>query len=153
MYKKILVPLDGSEFSECSLEHVRTIALGCHVPEVILFHVTEPLKLTDEFINELGHDLILNAEKRNEKEAQDYLYQTAETLKGEGLSVRTVVEQGQPADKILEYTVKNRVDLIIISTHGNSGIARWAFGSVADKVARHATVPVLIIAPASCRIT
>ena len=153
MYKKILVPLDGSEFSECSLEHVKAIASGCHVPEVILFRVTEPLSLTEEIINELGEDMIVKADTRHEKVARDYLKGIANKLANEDFSVSTVVMHGQPAQKILEYADKNRVDLIIMSTHGRSGVVRWALGSVADKVARHSTVPVLIVAPTSCRMT
>jgi nucleotide-binding universal stress UspA family protein len=153
MYSKILVPLDGSEFSECSLEHVKAIASGCHVPEVVLFRVTEPLSLTEEMINELGEDLIEKADTRYEKVARDYLKGIADKLASEDYLVGTVVEHGQPAQKILEYADKNRVDLIIMSTHGRSGVVRWALGSVADKVARHSKVPVLIIAPMSCRIT
>ena len=54
--------------------------------------------------------------------------------------------------KILEYAQNNNIDLIIISTHGRSGISRWAFGSVADKVVRTSTVPVLTVTPTGCRI-
>jgi nucleotide-binding universal stress UspA family protein len=153
MYKKILAPLDGSEFSECSLAHVKAIASGCKVPEVVLFRVTEPQYISEAFINELGDDLIVQAERRNEKAAQHYLTQIADTLRSEGLSVSTVVKHGFPADRILKYAENNQVDLIIISTHGKSGVVRWALGSVADKVARHARVPVLIVAPAACRIS
>ena len=73
-------------------------------------------------------------------------------LQADNVPAKTVMLHGKPADEILEYSKKNQIDLIIISTHGSSGIARWAFGSVADKVARHATVPVLLITPAACRI-
>jgi nucleotide-binding universal stress UspA family protein len=153
MYKKILAPLDGSGFSECSLEHVKAIALGCKVSEVVLYRVIEPIYIPGEIINELGDNLITQAERRNEKAAQNYLTQIADAVKHEGLSVSTVVEHGSPADRILQYTGNNQVDLIIISTHGKSGIARWAFGSVADKVVRHSKVPVLVVAPSACRIT
>jgi nucleotide-binding universal stress UspA family protein len=51
----------------------------------------------------------------------------------------------------LEYAAKNHVDLIIMTSHGRSGISRWLFGSVAERVSQHSTIPVLIVAPAGCR--
>ncbi len=68
-------------------------------------------------------------------------------LKKEGISTQGVVVWGRPADEILKYINENKTDLVIMSTHGRSGIPRWAFGSVADKVIRHSTAPVLIIPP------
>ena len=70
----------------------------------------------------------------------------------EGISARGEVVTGKAADAILDYAEKNNVDLIIMSTHGRSGISRWAFGSVADRVVRHSIAPVLLVAPAGCRI-
>jgi nucleotide-binding universal stress UspA family protein len=67
------------------------------------------------------------------------------------MSIETVVTDGRPADEILNYATDNKVDLIIMSTHGRSGVSRWFFGSVAEKVIRHATVPVLISPPRGTR--
>ena len=88
-----------------------------------------------------------------EAESQDYLSRTADKLKQEGLAVETAILVGRAADEILGYASQNQVDLIIMSTHGRSGISRWVMGSVADRVLRHSAVPVLIIAPAGCRIS
>jgi nucleotide-binding universal stress UspA family protein len=62
-----------------------------------------------------------------------------------------VVQVGWAADAIMGYADQNGVDLIIMSTHGRAGIGRWFMGSVADRVVRHATVPVLTASPAGCR--
>ena len=67
--------------------------------------------------------------------------------------VQPVVIQGKVAEGILDYVVKNQVDLIMMSTHGRSGPSRWALGSVADRVIRHSLIPVLIVSPKGCRIT
>jgi len=150
VYKKILAPLDGSEFSECSLAHIRAIATGCHVPEVVLLMVVEPIK-TIAYAETSG-DWVAEKEKQNQAYAEDYLSQMADKLKKEGIAVQTVVAHGVPADEILNYAQNNQADLIIMSTHGRSGISRWAFGSVTDKVLRHSTAAVLTTSPAGCRI-
>lgn len=147
MYKKILAPLDGSEFSECSLEHVKAVATGCSVPEVILLRVAEPMPQTYE----LGEKWHRDIENRDEAAAREYLSQVATDLKQEGISAETIVVRGQAAEEILDYVKNNQVDLVIISTHGRSGVSRWFFGSVTDRVVRHCVAPVLVVSPTTCR--
>lgn len=69
-----------------------------------------------------------------------------------GADVRSALAYGNAANEILEYATKNNVDLIVMTTHGRSGITRWLFGNVADKVSHHSTIPVLIVAPSGCRL-
>jgi len=153
MYKKILAPMDGSELSECSLPHIKAIAGGCHVPEVVLLHVIEPLRQAG-WMEGYYDDAVLNKMKKEaEQRIQDDLTKLADSLNSEGITTRTVITHGMPANEILDYAGKNNVDLIIISTHGSSGIVRWALGSVADRVLRHSQAPVLVIAPKACRIS
>jgi nucleotide-binding universal stress UspA family protein len=147
MYKKILVPLDGSKFSECSLEHLKAIAAGCKAPEILLLMVAEiPLQLLER-----GEEWRREVEERGRAWAEDYLAKLANSLKKEGMAAKTTVLSGWPADKILDYADQNQVDLIIMSTHGRSGVTRWVIGSVADRVLRHSKVPVLMIRPRGCR--
>jgi nucleotide-binding universal stress UspA family protein len=142
MYKRILVPLDGSELSESILDHVVTIATSCQVPEVVLMRVREPL---DEGVREtLDAKIAAELDKVYHDEAAGYLKGVAQKLKDKGIAVKTKVIAGNPAEEIIEYSRNNKVDLIIMSTHGRSGVSRWVFGSVADKVIRHTEVPVLI---------
>ena len=150
MYKKILVPLDGSEFSECALGHVRAIAKGCQVPEVVLLRVLEPVPNV-VYAYVIDDNLRKNIEKNAQTEFKDYLSKTADSLKRDGIVASIVVVSGQPADAILDYTKKNAVDLIIMSTHGRAGLSRWTLGSVADRVVRHSAAPVLTVSPAGCR--
>ncbi len=152
MYKKILTPLDGSEFSECSLAHLKAIAKGCQVPEVVLLSVVEPIPQEGAIAAELGDEWYRNAEKGAREQLEKYLAKIADGLKNEGIAASTAIAKGMPAEEILAYADKNQVDLIIISTHGRSGIVRWAMGGVADRVVRHAKAPVLIAAPKACRI-
>lgn len=92
-------------------------------------------------------------ESKLRAEATDYLLKMADNLKKDGVAAETVVVVGWPAEKIMEYSEKNKVDLIIMSTHGRSGITRFTFGSVAEKVSRHSVVPVMTVTPPGCRIS
>jgi nucleotide-binding universal stress UspA family protein len=161
MYRKILVSLDGSQFSECSLEHAKNIAMGCQGADIFLLTVMEPVLPRSFWAASLEQSMEIGREmeksrQRAREEAEKYLSQTADNLKQAGLSVQTVAIEGAEnnksvADVILDYAQDNNMDMIIISTHGRSGISRWAMGSVAEKVVRKATIPVLTIVPKGCR--
>ncbi|MFH1640064.1 MAG: universal stress protein [Chloroflexota bacterium] len=153
MYKKILVPLDGSKLAECVLNHVRTIARGCSVPEVVLFNVATPIP-PDWYADIAPAEdsmAIFKAETDYQAWMKGYFSKIEESLKQEGINAKSVLVKGEAADNILDYAGKNGVDLIMMSTHGRSGPARWLMGSVADRVVRHATPPVLVVAPPGCR--
>jgi nucleotide-binding universal stress UspA family protein len=139
----MLVPLDGSELAECVLPHVKAIAKGCNVGEVVLLEIVElPSSWTAEGID---YYAVQNA---NMRAAKEYLAKVQTQLSSEGFNVRSEVLTGRVADTIMEFGEKNSVDLIAIATHGRSGIGRWVFGSVADKLLHSSNVPVLIVRPA-----
>lgn len=147
MYKKILVPLDGSDLAECSLGHVTAIATGCHVPEVILLKVIE-----EPVLPYVEAAFLHDTREKFEAEAKEYLSGVADKLKKDGVAADIAIIHGAAAHDILEYAKDNGVDLIILSTHGLSGAFRWVFGSVADRVVRHSPVPVLTVSPKGCRV-
>jgi nucleotide-binding universal stress UspA family protein len=152
MYQKILIPLDGSELAECSLEHAKAIAQGCNVADVIVFRAIEPLSAQQlSALAEAGDDSIRKAREQNEQEAKDYVSKVKNNLKTKGIVSEAVTVVGRAAEEILSYTERNNVDLIVMSTHGRSGLSRFFFGSVAEKVSRHSRVPVLLLAPEGCR--
>ena len=146
MYKKILAPMDGSEFSECVLAHIQAIAVGCKVPEVVLFRAIEPVQTPY-----ISNDIFEEAEERAIAEIKDSFNRITEKLEAEGISASQVIVKGYAANEILEYAEKNNVDLIIMSSHGSSGFIRWTLGSVTEKVTRHSSAPVLVVAPKACR--
>ena len=151
MYQKILAPLDGSDFSECSLDHVKAIATGCQVPEVVLLRVVEPIHSSDVAAYvEAGIDTTLLI-KDVQQSAETYIARVAESLSKAGLPAKGVVVTGWAADSIMKYAEENGVDLIIMSTHGRSGISRWVMGSITDKVVRSSRIPVLSVSPPGCR--
>ena len=151
MYKKILVPLDGSELAECVLPHVQSIAKGCGVQSVVFIRAVEPFHVPsggegggfrDEDIKRINSD--------NKADAERYLSQVSSEAKYDGVKVRWEVISGKPAESIAEYATKNAVDLIIIATHGRSGVSRWVWGSVADRLLHSARAAVLMVRAPGC---
>lgn len=151
MYDKILVPVDGSENSECVLEPVRAIATGCRVADVILLHVIDAFPAY--YMNyKMSESFIRQAQEAAKREAGKYLDGVADKLKRQGVMVTAIVLEGNAASNIIDYAAKNNVDLIIMATHGRTGLARWALGSVADKVLREANRPVMVVPPVDYRV-
>ncbi len=142
MYQRILVPLDGSKLAEQALPYATELCKGS--VEVILFqvvHLPLPLAAPDASLA-----VPVPAPDELLQEAKNYLEGIAEKLRGEGVSVRTdAVERDVVADAIVEYAAEHGVDLIVMTTHGRSGISRLIFGSVAESVVRHAPCPVLLV--------
>ena len=148
MYKKILVPLDGSELAECVLPHVKAIATGCNVAAVVLLQVVEPPP-TGRGEGVIDFTTWADA---NMKIAREYLARVQSQLILEGLKVESEVLVGTAAEAITTFAKGSGVDFIAIATHGRSGISRWVFGSVADRVLRSSGVPVLIVRPVACEL-
>jgi nucleotide-binding universal stress UspA family protein len=153
MYQKVLVPLDGSKLAECVVEHVKSIATGCQVPTVVLLQVVEPIGLRGYLPHGMAEDTYRDAKETAEIQAKNYLNEMAERLKAEGIAVETDVADGLPADEILSYAEEKGVDLIVMSTHGRTGVSRWFSGSVVEKVVSQSLIPVLVVTPPGCRIS
>jgi len=134
-YKKILVPLDGSELAEKALPYTKSIA-KLKNSEVILFAVS-----------------ITTPGSRRTRLLKTYMDVSAKNLKTKGLKVSAAIAYGNVADEIIEYADKNKVELIVISTHGYSGIKRWMLGSVTQKVLYGTCTPVLLIKSKSPEIS
>ncbi len=152
MYKKIVVPLDGSAFAESALPHAKTLAQGCAVEKLILLRVVSPIIKDVKDI--MDAESVHAAEQKREADAKKYLEKAAADLIKAGVPVETeLVIDGEPADMILEYAAEKKVDLIIMSTHGRTGIKKWVFGSVANKVLVNSSIPVLMVVPGGSRST
>jgi nucleotide-binding universal stress UspA family protein len=154
MYKKIMVPLDGSELAECVLPHVEAIAKGCSAAEVVLVRAVEPFQMPpygDAFGSYAPNvEDIKKADLANQARAKEYIEQVAGRVQLGGAKVQTQVLFGKAADSLAEYATKNDVDIIVIATHGRSGVSRWVWGSVSDRILRSACVPVLMVRAPGC---
>ena len=141
MYKRILVPLDGSELAKKALDHIEPLA-KIFDAEIILFQVVPfmPIYGSPELVTPLIVD-----EKQKES-AEKSLARLSEELKMRGFKVTTMVRMGhQVAVEIIDFAKESGVDLIAMCTHGRSGITRWVLGSVAHKVLIRAETPILLI--------
>ncbi len=146
--KRVLVPLDGSDFGKGAIPHVKALARVLDI-EILLLHVVEPVvtagvaglaSITFPTAKEEAHRLT---------SAIDYLNEVENELKNEGLTVSSESISGSAAEQIITYSEENGIDLIAMSTHGRSGIGRWVFGSVTDKVLHAGDVAVLTVRASS----
>ena len=142
MYKKILVPLDGSQLAEQAIPYATELCKGA--TEVTLLQVVHlPLPLAAPDVNMAMPFPDLDMLRQ---EALAYLDGFAKTLREDGVNVHVdVVEREVVADAIVDYARQHDIDLIVMTTHGRSGLSRLVFGSVAESVVRHTPCPVLLI--------
>jgi len=125
--KEILVPLDGSGEAESVLPYLRDLA-----PKF------------DSRVHILGVGIGIKTRRVN-RLLEDYTKRIASSLQSDNIKAEPVIRYGIAADKILDFTVEKEADLIIMATHGRSGITRWWMGSVAEKVISEAIAPVLLV--------
>jgi nucleotide-binding universal stress UspA family protein len=143
MSKKIIVPLDGSKLSERALNQAETFAKALQA-EVILIRVIEnPLASTPE----AGPAVEKMVAGETMDQASSYLNGIVSSLKEKGIKGRAIVEEGPPYSAILKVAHKEDVDLIVMSTHGRTGMSKVVLGSVAEKVLYATKRPVTLVKP------
>ena len=152
MYSRILVPLDGSAFAEQALCHAETIATPgqteIHLLSVAPLLEDQALAVVDLYPVYVYRDYLVDQSQEMERvqqELEGYLEQIARQLKTAGHLARVAIRYGQPAEEIIAYAQETGCDLIAMSTHGRSGVGRWVYGSVADKILRGSQIPVLLV--------
>jgi nucleotide-binding universal stress UspA family protein len=169
-YKKVVVPLDGSKLAEIVIPHVEEIAENCHINTIELVTVTESFKVdvprsepVEQYkpkyaVGDRITGRIYRADSvsllkvpmdigKMAKTGRDYLMKIATKLEKKGLNTNITVLIGNVAEEIVHFAEEESADLIIMASHGRSGISRWAIGSVAEKVFRAADIPVLLVKP------
>lgn len=173
MYKRVVVPLDGSRLAECVLPHVEHISKYSGTEEVILITVME--RVVNLILKNNGEQQSTNPEVSQPaiaftdrpysgrylefdptvkipvitgkilKQGQRYLAKIATRLLGKGIPTGITVLMGKAAEQIVDYAGNEKADLIIMASHGRSGFSRWTMGSVAEKVFHGSSVPILLI--------
>ncbi len=141
MYRRMLVPLDGSELAEGVLTCAKELA-GRLDLDVILLYVYSPDAL--EFAP-MYQAYVERAAETIQRQSQEVRQETGIQSESKPTEVRGELAVGYPAEEILRYADENDIDLILMATHGRSGIKRWTMGSVADKVLRASNIPVLLV--------
>jgi nucleotide-binding universal stress UspA family protein len=151
MYKKIVVPLDGSKLAECVLPHVETLAKGCHVESILFVRVVEPIReiVAEDYASLSSKEMeLIHSEMSSE--AEGYLQQLVRKIKYNDVKIEGKVLFGKAAETLSEYAAQTGANLIVIATHGRSGVSRWVWGSVADRILRSSCVPVLMVRAPGC---
>jgi len=144
VYKKILVPLDGSPVAECVIPHVETIAKSVNA-EVELLSVVEQYEIPTRGGMALSEDELKQTNSDTRQHVHNYLGIIVSRLNQLGIKAYPIVLSGKAADTIVDYASNNDIDVIIMCTHGRSGISRWFWGSVTEKVLRVIDIPILLI--------
>ncbi|MCC6454825.1 MAG: universal stress protein [Caldilineaceae bacterium] len=141
---RLLVPLDGSELAELALPKAREAAKN-RGAEILLLHVLEkPIEDSMRLLLDSREELNAMVEDW-QVDVQTYLESVAEGLRAEGIQVAMRIAWGRPSE-IIEQTVEaEQIDLIVMSTHGRTGLSRWVFGSIASKVLHTSTCPLLLV--------
>jgi nucleotide-binding universal stress UspA family protein len=141
VYKRAIVPLDGSMVAEGIIPFILEIA-GPLDMEVVLLRVVVPIP--PSVIEGARYVEVEDPEKRR-LEAEEYLAPIAVELRAKAVRVRTMVRRGEPAQEILAGAREADADLVAMTTHGRSGLGRLLFGSVAEAVLRQSEVPVFLM--------
>jgi nucleotide-binding universal stress UspA family protein len=139
MFKRILLPLDSSKLAECVLPHLVAIARICD-PQVLLLRISEPFGVTARLrmIDPVDWQI-------RKAEAESYLSGIADRLQNAGLQVTTQQDDGRPAERIIEVAHAWDADLILMSSHGQSGISPWNVSSVVQQVILRAHRSIMIV--------
>jgi nucleotide-binding universal stress UspA family protein len=177
MYKRIVVPLDGSDLAELALPHLQSIAKGCSTADIYLISVTEMIKgrigqnkIQSSFVpekpvamrlpaaaaaqatilfdvHEYGLQEVPVAFGKMVKTANDYLCRKAEQLERKGFRVTATVLMGDPAGQIIRFAKEKDADLIIMASTGKSKISKWDMSHISAKVTKDTNIPVLLVKP------
>lgn len=144
MFKKILVPVDGSEGAWRALEHA--VAIGEKFEaELAVVTVIQPYNNATLLSVPLDAKTVQNSNDELEKVGDKVLQMAAERLMGYKGKVDYCVEVGHPSERIIALAKKSNAEAIVIGSRGLSGIAEFFLGSVSSKVSQYADVPVLIV--------
>jgi len=148
MYKRAIIPLDGSIVAEGIIPFVLEVA-GPLDMDIVLLRVLVPIP--PSVIEGSPYVKIEDPEKRR-LEAEAYLMPIAVDLRAKGVRVTTMVRRGEPTAEILAGARAADADLIAMTTHGRSGLGRLLFGSVAEAVLRQADIPVFLLRPSEAQV-
>lgn len=145
MYSHILVPLDGSHLAEQVLPHAKELATLCHTGHITLLRAVPPIYPVTEY----GGAFLAPIDEMSaaHTEAQEYLERIAREIASDQYEVSIEISNIPAAEAVVEFAEEHDVKIIMIATHGRSGISRWIFGSVTQKVIQGSPVPVMVVRP------
>ncbi len=144
LINRILIPLDGSDFSKQALPVAEAVATKLKVP-IIVFQMVQSSYpyVSSDFVSKIDYSKLGQGEEQMVREEMAAL---AQKLTANGLVAVAEVSSGtDAANEIIQTTKDSDIDLIVMSSHGRSGLGRWLLGSVAEKVLRYGETPLLLV--------
>jgi len=144
MYRRILVPLDGSSRAETILPHVEELALRFEA-EVVLLHVDESPGLLLERDEVVDMSSYMERRRREIEDAQTYLQGIVDRWRERNISARTRIGRGSVSACIVDTAKRESADLLAMASHGRSGVQRTFYGSVAAAVLHRIDRPILVV--------
>lgn len=145
----ILCPVDFSETSRHAVEHARAIARWYESQVTLLHVIQKPLVMQPPIIGAVAAEAVGGTMVERRAQAAEELQRWLAPLREANIKADVVLDEGNAAGKILDFTASRGVDLIVMGTHGLGGFERFMLGSVAEKVLRKASCPVVTVPPAS----
>jgi nucleotide-binding universal stress UspA family protein len=145
-YRRVLVPLDGSARAESALSFARRIATSEHAELVLVHAIPEPQLTEIGPLEQEDIELKAHISSRNKRVGKDYLARIRQTMTGRGLSISTVILEGGDARRLLNGSITTEAaDILVLSSHGDSGYADVPSGDVAGYIMANSAVPVLMV--------
>ena len=142
MYQKIMVPLDGSELAEYAIPPARAMALAFKAS----LHLTTVEEVPEQPAPSEWDLTVGDFLDKKRQEVQERLDKLAAPLRSEGIEVTTaILPLGPTVARLLEELQQQKADLIVLHSHGRSGLSRMIWGSVAERLTRQASCPVMIV--------
>ena len=157
MFKKILVPLDGSRLSSKALPYAGELAKKFNgeitlvrvVKQSTPVFITDPSGIGGSMSAQMSIESARLSDKQNAANAERYLQAQLKKLKAKGIKCSSAVLVGNQADMIIKYYRKNRMSIVVMTTHGRSGFKSAILGSVADKIIHEPGLSSLVVHPRS----
>lgn len=137
VYDNVLVATDASPASEAAIEHGVHVAAG----DDATVHAVHVVEMTD-----LG-DVTMDVAQDPESDIEPILEPVHQAASDAGLESEEAILQGRPHEQIADYVDREGIDLVVVGTHGKTGVSRVLLGSTAEKIVRHVGAPVLAVAP------
>ena len=147
--RTMLVPLDGSRFAESVLPHGEALAKqrGAKLVNIILLRVVEEPFITVDYPFPDWEEHVKQIREHFKQKAEQYMTEVRKRLSDSGLNIRSEVLMRKPADEIINYAHNNHPNLVVMATHGSSGLSRWEYGNIADKILHGVSSPIFLVRP------
>lgn len=145
LLKRLLIPLDGSELSRLALSVGEGLAAELKL-SITIFQMASMIRLYNDGSEAAAYGIYERFNETEKRRVSTEMQETAKGLRAKGIKATSKVTSGfDAAYEIIELSKKAGVDLVVMSTHGRTGLGRWVFGNVAEKVLRHGQTPLLLV--------